>query len=918
MRMTMMALAAAAVALSGAAADVTIRPGFRVSCDATFRTPPRGETMILAKDREYLLRYDRKAGDVGSFGFWVWVDGGWEPRAAVTASVETGRVYRLAGRWDGRTVTLGVDGQESVARPRRGRCAANPKSRLVLGTPGRVAVTNVVIQNARQEIVEFGLFRTRELMPRVGRPATLRGVLCNIGEEIGARTVTATARGGATVAPTTVSLPRLSAASETPLSWTVTADTNGFAFLDFTVWRAGAGTNVVRLCRASKRVVFMPDREPALTAKDWTPPIRATRAFHVDADAGDDARDGLTPQTAWRTFRNLKGRVLGPGERLLLKRGCVFRDELEVSAAGAPDNWAEIGAYGAGGRPQIRRTRHLRERCVYVPRASYLAVRDLIVCNAGSGLVIKGGAPARGHVLVERCLAHHIEGAYRINAHGIPEWRDVQPEGGRGQASALMVSGAHDVVLRDCESYQCSGGFKISGTDTFVNRLFCHDNYAPNTSPHPVNVASRSWMTDCVFDASGYQASAGTMGIMLYGNDGFVMRGCHFLNQPDAGSPDQGGVDFEAQGENCLVDRCTFRNNAGAAIEILGLHRPQTRNVEIRGCKFDRNNWARKNGPAEIQVWGGPTTPADVACSNGRIAGNGYVRLPGVPFYVNETRSTNDWTLTDNRAFDFAEDLDAAFPYVDPPTVTACGEIWTDEPTAALSATVDDPKAAVRWESIEGPTGVVFANAAAARTRATFPGVGDWRLNVTADNGTLWRTARTAVHVLPPGAQTFGARDFARNLEAQGWMAEATGTDYEFLAAKDPFWSTESFPVARVCGDYYVIAVKASANAALVSPRDRHLGVTFSVARANALRIRLQNHTTSRRMRVWWQTARQPTWARARSVAFNVTPMDGDDRVYTVPMPAIGGVKQLKIAFADGEPVTGTVRLDYIWAGRLP
>ena len=914
-----MTLAAALAFLSGAAAaDVSIRPGFRISCDATFRTPPRGETAILVKNREYLLRYDRKEGEVGAFGFWVWLDGGWEPRAAVTASVETGRVYRLAGRWDGRTVALAVDGQESVARPRRGRCAANPASRLVRGTSGRVDVTNVVIQNARQDIVEFGLFRTRELMPRVGRPATLRGVLCNIGEVIGPCTVTARARGGATVAPETVALSALAAASETPLAWTVAADADGFAFLDFTVRRVGAMTNAAPLCRASKRVVFMPEREPALTAKAWTPPIRETRAFYVDADTGDDARDGLMPQTAWRTFRNLKGRVLGPGERLLLKRGCVFRDELNVSAAGAPDSWAEIGAYGEGGRPQIRRTRHLRERCVYVPRAAYLAVRDLIVCNAGSGLVVVGGTPARGNVLVERCLAHHIEGGYRINAHGIPEWRDVEPEGGRGHASALAVFGAKDVVMRDCESYQCSSGFRVSGTDTFVNRMFCHDNYAPNTSPHPYNVASRSWMTDCVFDASGYHASAGTMGIMLAGNDGLVIRGCHFLNQPDAGSPDQGGIDFEAQGENCLVDRCTFRNNAGAAIEVLGLHRPQTRNVEIRGCKFDRNNWARKNGPAEIQVWGHPTTPADVACSNGRIADNGSVLLPGVPFYVNETRSTNDWTLTGNRTFDFAEDLDAAFPYPEPPSVTACGEVWTDSPTVALSATVGDPKATVRWEPIEGAGGIVFANAAAARTRATFPGAGDWRLNVTADNGTLWRTARTAVHVLPSGAQTFGAWDFARTLDAQGWTAEATGMDYEFLPAKDSFWSTESFPVALVCGDYYVIAVKGSAEAALVSPRGRHLGVSFSATRANALRIRMQNHTSSRRMRVWWQTARQPTWERARSVAFDVVPMDGDDRVYTVSMPAVGAVKQLKIAFADGEPATGTVRLDYIWAGRLP
>ena len=913
------ALAAASVALSGAAAaDVSIRPGFRISCDASFQTPPRGETTILSKHREYLLRYDRTEGEkTGVFAFWVWLDGGWgPPRAAVAANVETGRVYRLDGRWDGRTIALAVDGQEGVAQPRRGRCAANPASRLVRGTPSIVDVTNVVIRNVKQVVMEFGTFRTRELMPRVGRAATLRGVLCNIGEAVGPCTVTATARGGATVAPAAVTLSALAAADETPLEWTVDAGTNGFAHLDFAVRRTDAAADATPLCRASKRVVFMPEREPALTAKDWTPPIRETRAFHVDADAGDDAGDGLTPQTAWRTFRNLKGRVLGPGERLLLKRGCVFRDELEVAAAGAADNWAEIGTYGEGGRPQIRRTRHLGERCVFVPRASYLAVRDLIVCNAGSGISVVGGAPARGHVLVERCLAHHIEGKYRANAHGIPEWQDVRTA---NCAAGLAVLNAHDVVLRDCEAYQCTSGFYVNGTDTFVNRVFCHDNYAPNTSPHPYDVASRSWLTDSVFDASGFQASAGTMGLMLAHNNGLVIRGCHFLNQPDTGSPDQGGVDFEAWEENCLIDRCTFRNNAGAAIEILGLHRPQARNVEIRGCRFDRNNWAHKNGPAEIAVDGRPNTSADVACSSGRIAGNGYVLLPGVSFYANETRATNDWVLADNRAFDFAADLDAAFPYPEPPAVTACGEVWTDEPTVALSATVDDPKSVVRWEAIEGPPGVAFADAAAARTRATFPGEGDWRLNVTADNGTLWRTARTAVHVLPSGACTFGAWDFSRNLDAQGWTAEATGMDYEFLPAKDLFWSTESFPVALVCGDYYVIAVKGSAEAALVSPRDRHLGVSFRRDRANALRIRMQNRTSSRRMRVWWQTARQPTWERARSVAFDVVPMDGDDRVYAVPMPEAGAVKQLKVAFAaDGEPVTGTVRLDYIWAGRLP
>ena len=343
-------------------------------------------------------------------------------------------------------------------------------------------------------------------------------------------------------------------------------------------------------------------------------------------------------------------------------------------------------------------------------------------------------------MLVERCLAHHVEGLYRFNSHGIPEWRDEPGAAGRGGRSCGIWAGgnrARHVVIRDCESYQCSSGFSVNGLDTFVTRMFCHDNYAHNTSPHPYNCASRSWMTDCLFDASGWHAAAGTMGVMLANNCGYIIRGCHFINQPDSGSPDQGGIDFEAGGENCLVENCTFRNNAGAAIEVLGLRSPQTRNVHIRRCKFDRNNYSRKNGPAEIQVWGGPGTPRDVACSNGIIEDNGYVLIPGIPFYVNLSPTTNDWTLANNREFDFAEELDRAFPYVDPPAVAICGETWTDKPEVALSARVQDgrrsddgravsprPPLALAWEQVEGPAGVTFAKPQAACTKATFPAEG--------------------------------------------------------------------------------------------------------------------------------------------------------------------------------------------------
>ncbi|MBQ7189194.1 MAG: right-handed parallel beta-helix repeat-containing protein [Kiritimatiellae bacterium] len=897
--------------------DASICAGFRISCAATFREPPSGELTIAYKKNEYWLRYDRLGDAAGCFNFFVFLDGRWEPRTSQQMDVELGRDYRLAAGWNGMESSLSVDGVFGLPAKRTGHCCPT-NAPLLLGTKGKIDVTDFCIRNEKRPILSIGKFCTRELLPRLGTPAHLVATLSNVGVALDSCVLETKADGGASVTPARIELGRLEECADVPCAWTVDGGTNGAVNLAFSLLD-GSGKVV---WRAGKCLIFLPEKDPDYSAKAWNPPHSPTRTYHVDSADGDDARDGLTPATAWKSFANVTNLTLGPGERLLLKRGSVFNEELQLSAHGSAENWAEIGAYGEGIRPQIRRNRHINDRCGLILNPAYLAVRDLIFCNAGSGFSLVCDAPGTGHVLVERCLAHHIEGMYRFNSHGIPEWRDEPGAVGRGGRSCGIWAGgnrARYIVMRDCESYQCSSGFSVNGLDTFVTRMFCHDNYAHNTSPHPYNCASRSWMTDCLFDASGWHAAAGTMGVMLAGNCGYIIRGCHFVNQPDSGSPDQGGIDFECGGENCLVEECTFRNNAGASIEVLGLRSPQTRNVHIRRCKFDRNNYARKNGPAEIQVWGDPHTPLDVACSNGRIEDNGFVLIPGIPFYINESPTTNDWTLARNREFDFSEELDRAFPYVDPPSVSICSEVWTDKPAVALSATVSDNKSALAWEQTEGQNGVTFTRPNAPYTKATFPAVGDYRVALKADNGALWRTARTAVHVLPDGARTFKAWDFAKNLDMQGWRAENTGTAYEFLPNKNPFWNSKSHPVRIVCGDYLVVALQDTAEACLVTPDEVDVGVQCNGVRANAMRIRMQNHTSSRRMRLWWQTnSREPAWEEKNTVAFDVKPMEDDDTVYTVALPPVGNLKQLKLAFsAEGEKVTGTCRIDYIWLGRL-
>ena len=87
--------------------------------------------------------------------------------------------------------------------------------------------------------------------------------------------------------------------------------------------------------------------------------------------------------------------------------------------------------------------------------------------------------------------------------------------------------------------------------------------------------------------------------------------------------PDNSALDFECDNEDVVVDGCTFKHNAGPAIEILATpnnYQPYTRNFVIRNSAFIRNNWAKNLSTFQITVpdWDKGNTPS------GTIYGNRY------------------------------------------------------------------------------------------------------------------------------------------------------------------------------------------------------------------------------------------------------------------------------------------------------
>ena len=649
------------------------------------------------------------------------------------------------------------------------------------------------------------------------------------------------------------------------------------------------------------------------------PALADATTCYIDSDAGSNDNAGTSADAPWKDFTHANALVLGPGDRLLIKRGSVINQELRIGAKGTADNWAEIGAYGEGARPILRRNWQIQDRCGLIKNPDFLRIRNLTFCYAGKGMVVLYAEPGHGNLLIEDCVAHHIEGIYREwgNLSGIPEWTDYQvPDDDAHRASAgIAVTGhARDVVIRDCDLFQISWGFWVTGNRVMLDGVNVHDCYVYNASPHPALLGARdSVMENCVFDAPGYHAFAGTMGIMLGGPKGLTIRNCTFRNQPDSGSHDQGGIDFEAGGDGCLIDGCTFANNAGAAIEVLGLQSPQAKNIEIRNTRFMKNNWAKKLGPAEIFIWGKGVPAPEIACSTGVIHDNGYVLAPGVEFFVNQAPDTTQWELRDNTAYASIEELDRAMPLNNPPLCDAGpGQMTTASTVTLRGAATDDQrpeggKLASRWELLEGPGAVTFADASVATTEATFERPGDYLLRLIADDNELWTSDLVHVAVLPSGTTVAKAWEFNINLDKEGWTEAALGTADE---TKENVGVAK--PVHYVAGGYYILAVKEAPEANILSPE----GLDLAAAACTRLAVRLQNHTPATSMRLRFTTTEDAAWDDAKSVPFDVGSLDDSVREYTADLTACptwaGRIAQIRLDLTAGANATGTLRIDSI------
>ncbi|MGI5923617.1 MAG: right-handed parallel beta-helix repeat-containing protein [Lentisphaeria bacterium] len=82
--------------------------------------------------------------------------------------------------------------------------------------------------------------------------------------------------------------------------------------------------------------------------------VSATAAtYYVDSSAGNDAADGLSPQTAWQSLAKVNRSPAQPGDQVLFKRGGLWRGALRPGK-GSLDHVTRYADYGEGPLPIIQ------------------------------------------------------------------------------------------------------------------------------------------------------------------------------------------------------------------------------------------------------------------------------------------------------------------------------------------------------------------------------------------------------------------------------------------------------------------------------------------------------------------------------------------------------------------------------------
>lgn len=306
--------------------------------------------------------------------------------------------------------------------------------------------------------------------------------------------------------------------------------------------------------------------------------------YHVSLSSGNDTWTGQAESPEdhrgpWKTLARASTNYVA-GDRLLLKCGDTWNEELHPQGSGTPANPITIGSYGGAKKPIIDREDYKKDLfgIHLADQAGYRIVGiEFARCMTGIYAEYSDGAPHRKGLWIEDCYFHDSL---------LYQHYEDYPKRKIGLGICLFSHECHntivlsDITLKNCVFRRLASGFWTNSPDNFNQAAGNTWNFGNLTMDGCLFEEGYQWplglrgiaggaVRNCVTHDIGrnFHAFNGVAGAMIARCKNFLFENSEWgfisIGEPKRVSGDGEAFDFESNCTNMVMRNCLFHDTDG-------------------------------------------------------------------------------------------------------------------------------------------------------------------------------------------------------------------------------------------------------------------------------------------------------------------------------------------------------------------
>jgi len=323
-------------------------------------------------------------------------------------------------------------------------------------------------------------------------------------------------------------------------------------------------------------------RSPRRVKKDRPTPVpeatirRSAKTFYVSRSDGRDEWSGDSSTRPWKTLSRASIRYRS-GDRILLKRGDTWNEQLHAQGNGTAKRPILIGAYGKGKRPVIDREDYKVDRTgIYLNDQGGIKIVGLEFRRCMTGIYgeYSDDAPKRKSIWIEDCYfrdslqyRHYEDYPKRKIGLGIClfSWE-------RDNRVVL-----EDITIKSCVFRRLASGVWTNSPDNFNKNASYVYNFKNLVMEDCLFEEGYQWqqgirgvdtglMRNCVTHdiGRGFRSFNGVAGSMFFRCKNWLFEDCEWgFVSIGLGSGDGEAFDFEGNCDDMTMRRCLFHDTDG-------------------------------------------------------------------------------------------------------------------------------------------------------------------------------------------------------------------------------------------------------------------------------------------------------------------------------------------------------------------